>query len=884
MTNKNLVIEVTGCNDNDINELGGKAYSLNQMLKAGSPVPRAFCITVPAYDLFVDQIDMINVQDKNYTEIKRKIDSSDIPDAIKVCIEEAYQSLGNNKSVAIRSSAIGEDSKSQSFAGQYQTYLHISGLDNVLDKVKACWSSLWDEGAKAYSQSTDVNKYEKKGIAVIIQEMIDADCAGVLFTQDPVNDQNNTMIIDACWGLGEGVVSGQVLTDTFEVDKRDLSIRNTVVRRKNKQSGLDSENEIKLLDIAEAKKEQACMSNGQLMALSLKAKELVKHYGTELDIEWAFKDNRLWLLQARPITSAAQPKLIYANPWDKDKKNKNNAMFSRMDTGEIVTGLMTPLGLSFCEFYQKQIHGPAIKTMGLLDEGKSENYMGYIQGHVYLNISASASLLRQCPPTRDEMKFTKRYATSELDFTGYKNPYGSGVTGFSYFKSAMYWLKGQVINTFSAEKLVKKMITLREHETKRFSQLNLSAMSLAELNNELERIDGYFLDSCAVYMPFFLQSFALYDALTEACEKYLSDKGAGLQNRIKASMNNLRTIEVTRGIVNLVVKVKQQPILLDLFNKHDASALLAILPVDDDSKQFWHLDFKNFLSDFGSRGRQEFELSIPRWSDDPTYLLQVMKMYLENDIDLEQRLTTIGNLREHDTESLLKNLPFFAKFKIRFLTKIYGVMAERREATRPTFIAETWFYRRIIVEVLKRLSKKNIVTVDQLPFINFNAFRDYVAGRVSAEQAFTTELLEKNRHQHLLNLHAQEPPMAIIGGYEPKMRVEEVHANKSLLNGLAASPGQVIAKARVITNLQQQASEFKKGEILVTKYTDASWTPLFILAAGVVTDIGSALSHSSIVAREFGIPAIVNLKYATTQIETGDLLIIDGDKGTVQIK
>jgi pyruvate,water dikinase len=428
------------------------------------------------------------------------------------------------------------------------------------------------------------------------------------------------------------------------------------------------------------------------------------------------------------------------------------------------------------------------------------------------------------------------------------------------------------------------MIALREYETKRFEEINLSTLSLAELNTELKRIDGYFLDSCAVYMPFFLQSFALYDALTETCEQYLSEKGAGLQNRIKASMNNLRTIEVTRGIVTLVTKVKQQPLLLDLFNQYDAKTLLEKLPINDVSKDFWNTDFKGFLSDFGSRGRQEFELSIPRWSDDPTYLLQVMKMYLENDVDLEQRLTSISNLRENDTEDLLKNLPFSAKFKIRFLTKIYGVMAERREATRPTFIAQTWFYRRIIVEVLQRLSTKNIVNVEHLPFIDFNEFREYVSGKKSAEEAFNSQLLEKNRHQHLLNLHAQEPPMAIIGGYEPQMKVDNTSDNEDLLNGLAASPGQVIAKARVITNLQQQAAEFKKGEILVTKYTDASWTPLFILAAGVVTDIGSALSHSSIVAREFGIPAIVNLKSATAQIETGDLLIIDGDKGTVQIK
>ncbi|MEI8630983.1 PEP-utilizing enzyme [Vibrio sp. PP-XX7] len=278
-------------------------------------------------------------------------------------------------------------------------------------------------------------------------------------------------------------------------------------------------------------------------------------------------------------------------------------------------------------------------------------------------------------------------------------------------------------------------------------------------------------------------------------------------------------------------------------------------------------------------------MTIPRWRDDPSYLLQVMKTYLESDFDLEEKLKQTESSRAADTDSLFQALPFFVRLKMRLLIKLYGITAESREDIRPTFIAETWFYRCIVIEVMKRLDAEGVVAFDDTPYIDFNRLRDYVAGRMDAQQAFNAELIEQNRHQHLMNLHSEEPPMSLIGGYIPTLRqVNTGDEQATSLSGLAASPGQTVAKARVITDLYQQSGEFKQGEILVAKFTDATWTPLFVLAAGVVTDIGSALSHSSIVAREFGIPAIVNLKSATIEIKTGDILILDGDAGTVTIQ
>ncbi|WP_462163004.1 prodigiosin ligase PigC [Pseudoalteromonas xiamenensis] len=875
------VVEITGNNTLERTSLGGKAHSLNHLVQAGLPVPPAFCVTAHAYEQFIgDAVPSEVMNSGDLEQIRSAILEANLPDAIRDAIVSAYEHLGSSSDVAVRSSALDEDGQSQSFAGQYETYLHINGQEAVLNKVQACWASLWAERAAGY-RNADASQ---TAIAVVLQTMVAADCAGVLFTRDPISNREDRLVIDGCWGLGEGVVSGQVSTDTFTLDKVSGECVEKQLRHKSHYCVRQENGHIALVETPTEKRDSACLTAHHLEQLWTLAKQAETLYGCALDIEWAVKDDKVWLLQARPVTTTNQASgVVYANPWEASQSIKEGAFFSRMDTGEIVTGLMTPLGLSFCEFYQKHIHGPAVKTMGLADIGDWSIYMGYIQGQVYLNISGSAMLLRQCPPTRDQMKFTTRYATSDIDFTNYKNPYGEGVDGWAYTKSAWHWLKQQVHNMRTAGKTVENMISLRERETKRFLAMDLASLSLAELNTELKRIDGYFLESCAAYMPFFLQSFALYDALAETCQHYLPNEGNGLQNRIKASMNNLRTIEVTRGILDLVDVVAPNAELRSLFMATEADELVKILPEHPLGKVFWNNEFEAFLAEFGSRGRQEFELSLPRWRDDPTYLLQVMKMYLEHPVDLEAKLAQTEALRQADSDALLNAMPWLGRFKLKNIIKLYGVMAERRESTRPTFITETWFYRKIILEVLGRLENQGIVSKDDLPYIDFNQFRAYVAGEIAPQEAFSQKLLDANRHAHLLNVHAEEPPMCIIGGYTPKVKAAVAEGQNSF-NGLAASPGKIVAKARVITDLQTQAKELKPGEILVAKYTDASWTPLFALAAGVITDIGSTLSHSCIVAREFGIPAVVNLHHATTAIESGDTLILDGDEGVVIIQ
>ncbi|WP_330647123.1 PEP/pyruvate-binding domain-containing protein (plasmid) [Thioclava litoralis] len=863
--------------------LGGKALSLNKMVAEGLPVPEAFCITTEAFTHFL-QANRLDPQDP---EIAGKVTSAALPADLEADLRAAYARWGD-RPVAVRSSAAAEDSAQSSYAGQFLTCLNLRGADAVIAAMRACWASYFNGAAQSYAKQRAEDSSAPL-IAVVVQHMVDADIAGVLFTQDPMANNAQTMRIEAAWGVGEGLVSSQVSTDSYIVARDSLTLLSHTIRAKTMSTLPQRSGGIALVETPAHKIDSPTLSEDTACRLAGLADRLMRsaaYAGLDLDIEWAIQGDTLWILQARPITTLAQDQntKVYADSDETDPERRENALFSRMDTGEIVTGLMSPLGLSFCRFYQNHIHGPAVKTMGLRKLLEPHTFMGYVRGHVYLNISASAFMLTQCPPTRDMRKFTQRYATDDVDLRAHTNPYGVPPKGLEYLRAVGHWARQQVHNLRTADKTAQAMVQQRKARTAASLALDLPQMSLPELNAELERIDIAFRAACAAYMPFFLQSFALYDALAETCQKLFKTQGKGLENRIKASLNNLRTIEVTRGIAALTETVRAQPALADLIRRTPSADLGRALDSTAEGRAFLTGAFKAFMEEFGSRGRQEFELTLPRWADDPCYIFDVIRLYLENPVDVDAIMAQSEALRGADTEALMASLSRKDRMKLRFIIKTYAKMADLRETVRPAFICETWFYRRIIVEVLGRLERQNILKQSDFPYIDFALFRDYVAGRKTAQEAFPPALIMANRRENLINLRSEEPPMALLGGYVPQPAESVKIAEDGQLNGMGASPGITVGTARVITDLPHQAQSFKKGEILVARFTDASWTPLFTLASGVITDIGSALSHSSIVAREFGIPAVVNTRTATAQIRTGDIVEIDGDRGIISVE
>lgn len=861
--------------------LGGKAARLGEMIEAGLPVPPAFCLTTGLFDLFLRETGLATeVLLADAPAARELILKREIPEPIARTILAAYEDLGRPR-VAVRSSACKEDSAAQSFAGQHDTVLDVSGDDALLDAVRVCWASLWSDRAAAYRDSTG----GVGSIAVVVQEMIHADVSGVLFTVDPISGRPNRMVVEACQGLGEGLVSGRVSSDFFVVDDRTLEVVDERVRYKVTKCAPVAPGRIGMTKVDAASRNAPCLSREQLDELAGLALRVRSRYGSEQDIEWAMLDGRIVLLQTRPITTRPRRDTGDRSPYLEPQSDavQHGTLWSRMDIGEIFVGLMSPLGLSFAQYYQQHVHGDCAAALGVRDTGDVNLQMGYLQGHVYLNISNTAYVLGQCLPTRDQRHFTSRFVSEEVDLATYDNPFGTFPGGVEDLRSTLHWIQYTAAEMLQMKHRAGEMATSRLYEFDRAGGLDLTRMSRRELDAELSRYLGYFHDSHVGYMPYYINAFGFYGILTELCAKWLGADGDNLQNRIKTDMSSLRTVASAQEIWTVAQAAKARPTVMKIIAEAPLEEIEAELRDDEEGRAFWKAHMQPFLRANGTRGHQEMELTHPRWIDDPSYIFQMIRRYAADGFSIDDILKRSRSYTDGDATEVLAKLPVHKRTTLETVISMYALCSELRESARMSMITSIWLVRNVVYEVGRRLVEEGVLhSLDEVAHLDFADVLGYLGGDVPEREAFPRAKLDERRRVHEYHNRLPEPPLTFIGEHDITRAVRPV-ADGARLEGLGSSPGRIVGRARIVEDLVWQADEFQVGEILVTRYTDASWTPLFAIAGGVVTDIGSMLSHSSIVSREFNVPSVVNTKYATQRINTGDMIMVDGDTGVVEV-
>ncbi|MFD9905351.1 PEP/pyruvate-binding domain-containing protein [Streptomyces sp. NPDC059063] len=873
-------------------ELGGKGARLDELTQAGLPVPPAFCLTTGLFEAFLREsgvgaeLRAAEARAEPASVVRELILARDIPEPIARTVVAAYEDLGRPR-VAVRSSAVREDSAGQSFAGQHDTVLDVAGDAALLEAVKVCWASLWSDRAAAYRAEPGA----VDAIAVVVQEMVDADVSGVLFTVDPVGGRPHRLVVEACCGLGEGLVSGRVSSDFFVVDDRTFDVVEERVRYKVTKCAPIAPGRIGMTKVDAADRDAPCLTGDQLAALARLALDVRTRYGCEQDIEWALRDGALHLLQARPITTQPRPEAAAGahSPYlprhleAVPDEVRGGTLWSRMDIGEIFVGLMSPLGLSFARYYQDHVHGDCARALGVRDIGDVGLHMGYFQGHVYLNISYTAYLLGQALPTRDQRHFTRRFVSEEVDLATYANPFGTFPGGMEDLLSTAHWLRETAREMLVMKGRARAMVTTRLYEFDRARRLDLTRMSRRDLAAELTRYLDYFHDAHVGYMPYYINAFGFYGILTELCAKWLGSAGDNLQNRIKTDMSSLRTVASAQEIWSVAQAAKARPRVMEIIEAAPLEEVADRLREDADGRAFWDAQMEPFLRANGTRGRQEMELTHQRWIDDPSYLFQMIRRYAADGFTADDIMGRSRARQEGDTWAVLKELSLPRRKTIEGVIAMYSLCSELRETTRMSMITSIWLVRNVVYEVGRRLVDEGVLhSLDEVAFLDFEDVRRYVGGELSLREAFPRARVEERRRVHEYHNRLPEPPLTFVGEHDSTRAVRPVK-DGARLEGLGSSPGRIVGRARIVEDLVWQADEFQAGEILVTRHTDASWTPLFAIAGGVVTDIGSMLSHSSIVSREFNVPSVVNTKYATQVINTGDMVMVDGDTGVVEV-
>lgn len=883
--NPDHIVVLDGTQQAELGVLGGKAARLAEMTAAGLPVPPAFCLTTGMFEAFLRDTGLEEkARHADDPAVRELILGTEIPKPLAKAVLTAYGKLGRPR-VAVRSSAIREDSAAQSFAGQHDTVLDVHGDDDLLDAVRQCWASLWSDRATVYRDDDE----DRGSIAVVVQEMIHAAVSGVLFTVDPVSARPNRVVIEACQGLGEGLVSGRVSSDFFVVDDRTLEVVEEQVRHKVTKCAPLEPGKIGVTKVDAASRNVPCLSHEQLGELAGLAAKVREHYGAEQDIEWGWLDGRFHLFQTRPITTGppADPTSVTTGadtPYVRPQKDevREGTLWSRMDIGEIFVGLMTPLGVSFARYYQENVHLDCAGAVGVRDTGLPEHHMGFLQGHVYLNISWTSYMLGQCLPTRDQRHFTARFTSEEADMDGYRNPFGTFPGGLEDAKSIAFWLRGTVAEMTQMKGRCEDMAQSRLYEFDRSRGLDLTAMSRRDLNTEFRRYLGYFHDSHVGYMPYYINAFGFYGILAELCAAWLGEEGVGLQNRVKTDMSSLRTVESAKDIWSVAQAAKDRPRVLRMINEEPLDGIVDALRGDEEGRAFWDAHVEPFLRANGTRGHQEMEISHPRWVDDPSYIFQMIRRYAADGISIDDILKRSSAYHD-DSRAALDRLSMPKRKTIDTVISLYALCSELRESARMSMITSIWLVRNVVYEVGRRLVERGVLhSMDEVAYLDFEDVRSYLAGDADEIAVFGRDKIDEARRLHDYHKRLPEPPLTFVGEYDLTKAVKPA-VDGARLKGLGSSPGRIVGRARIVEDLVWQADEFEAGEILVTRYTDASWTPLFAIAGGVVTDIGSMLSHSSIVSREFNVPSVVNTKHATQVINTGDLIVVDGDAGTVEV-
>ena len=924
----------------DVAVAGGKGVGLGNLVRAGLPVPPGFVLTTAAYEAFVDANGIqARIQElaalpaeatpQDYEDasaaIRELFTGGSMPAAIAYELAAAYEGLpaaggvpagedggddgdddvpnggDGGVPVAVRSSATAEDLASASFAGQQETYLNVRGAEALDAAVIDCWSSLWTARAMAYREREGIAPGDVR-LAVVVQRMVEAEAAGVMFTANPANGRRDQIVISAAWGLGESVVSGTVTTDDIVVEAgtgRVLSRRTAdkEVMTVYADGGADREtpdgaapDRGAAVDqggtterpVPTARRKQAVLDDGAAAALARHGTRISDYFGTPQDIEWARADGNFFMLQSRPITALPEPVADTPDTWP----------------------LPYPKGLYFRASIVEQLPDPLSPLFADLIDG---------------------SVTRSLKALMNEAVGSEVVRDGDVGL-----PTVNGYAYYYYRTSAMWRVMGKspaAMVALARGKAHMGMDGWREFSHPRYKQVleDWSAKSVGELSGE-ELLEGVrtLLDAGTVYytavesvIPIAATSEISFRAYYDKLIRRAGDPPAetfllGYDSEpIRAEKSLYDLAAWARDVEGLAPAILNQP------TAALAESQRSWLPpagMDPALWQQWHPRFQAHLDRFG-HAVYNLDFLSPVPADDPSALLDTVKFYLRgqgNDPHERQRLSAAR--REDQTERMLVRLGRTRLGRSRRASFIRLLRwAQKSAPIREDALADVglaWpLIRRMLLELGQRLVYSGVIAGPADVFwlrqqelqsaVEFGLAAPQPPGTAEslapvavaitgAVRPVRADVVEERKMLWRGQAKASAPQLLpetrwMKRAFESMMPARSQEQQGDVIKGVGASAGRVSAPARVLGG-PQDFGQMAPGEVLVARITTPAWTSLFAMASAVVTDVGGPLSHSSIVAREYGIPAVLGTGVATQRLTSGQQITVDGDAGTVTVE
>lgn len=876
MTNRGAyVLEFKEIDRSMLHEVGGKGANLGELSGIGDiQVPEGFCVTTQAYreitrengifHTLLGQLDLLKADDRKgisevSARIRKLIEGIVIPENIVHEISRHLSRMGEEKAWAIRSSATAEDLPMASFAGQQDTYLNVKGKESVLRHIGKCWASLFTDRAVTYRLQ---NGFDHRNVylSVVVQKMIFPDVSGILFTADPVSSNRKVLSIDAGFGLGEALVSGLVNADHYKVRNGEIIDKTISVKKRAILAAEDGGTQER--EIEEEKQNRQALTDEQILKLGRMGRAIEAHFGGPQDIEWCLAGDAVYVVQSRPITT------LFPVPEANDGEDH---VYISVGHQQMMTDAMKPLGLSF---FMLTTHAH-MRTAG---------------GRLFVDITG----LLASPLSRKKMidmagqtdPLLKDALTTLTEREGFMKPLpGDETQGPGNENKVLSWSFPEDFRNDPA--IAAELIRNSQASLEKLKQ-DIRAKSGAEVFDfiladmpELKRV---------LFAPQSLNLImvAMHAStwINEKMQEWLGEKNAA--DTISQSVPNNITSEMGLELMDVADVIRPYPQVIAYLQQAKDDHFLDGLPGLDGGKEV-HDRIYAYLEKYGMRCAGEIDITKTRWSEKPVTLVPIILNHIKNFGPGEGKRKFAQGLQEalKKERSLLERLESPDSYrgpdgeqKARETKRMIDLVrnfAGYREYPKYGMVSRYFVYKQALLKEAQQLVESGLISgKEDVYYLTFEEFQEAVRTR-----QLDLAIIGKRKEEFRIFEKLHPPRVITSDGEVISGRYKREDLPAGAVAGLAVSSGVVEGRARVI--LRMEEADIEEGDILVTSFTDPSWTPLFVSIKGLVTEVGGLMTHGAVIAREYGLPAVVGLENATKLIKDGQRIRVNGTEGYVEI-
>ncbi|MFP5115262.1 phosphoenolpyruvate synthase [Bacillaceae bacterium C204] len=847
--------------------VGGKGLNLGKLSKIqGIQVPEGFCVTTVGYqkaieqnEMFqtlLDQLTMLKVEDREQiSEISKKIRQIilevEIPSDVVKSVAHYLSQFGDEHAYAVRSSATAEDLPYASFAGQQDTYLNIIGKEAILQHISKCWASLFTDRAVIYRMQNGFD-HSQVYLSVIVQRMVFPQASGILFTADPITSNRKLLSIDASFGLGEALVSGLVSADCYKV-KENKIVDKMIAAKKlaiygRKEGGTETH------EIAPDQQKTQTLTDPQILQLARIGRQIEAHFGFPQDIEWCLVDDTFYIVQSRPITT------LFPIPEANDQENH---VYVSVGHQQMMTAPLKPLGLSF---HLLITPAPMRKAGGRL----------FVDVTPMLASPDSRNMLLNTMGHHDPLM--KDALTTVVERGDFINSLPNDQKAPSPRRGNTDMLAQIENNPSIVSDLIKRSQTSIE-ELKQNIQTKSGSDLFDFILEDIQELKKILFDpqSTAVFMAAINASTWVNEKMNE----WLGEKNAA--DALTQSVPNNITSEMGLALLDVADVIRPFPEVIDYLQHVRDDNLLGDLVKFNGGQEARNAIY-DYLNKYGMRCSGEIDITKTRWSEKPITLVPMILGNIKNfEPNAGKRKFEKGRLealeKEQELLGRLKQLPDGeqkAKETKRMIDLIRNFIGYR-EYPKYGMINRYFVYKQALLKEAEQLLQEGVIhEKEDIYYLTFEELREVVH-----TNKLDYQIISKRKDEYKLYERLTPPRVITSDGEIITGEYKRENLPAEAIVGLPVSSGVIEGRARVILNMED--ADLEDGDILVTSFTDPSWTPLFVSIKGLVTEVGGLMTHGAVIAREYGLPAVVGVENATKLIKDGQRIRVYGTEGYIEI-